>query len=620
MGMPSEDVHPLRKERLRKGWKQRQLADFAQIGLSAVERAEGGKSISLENVQRLCGCLGKSPEQLGLVKLPQEALAGGVGISEIALAIGRRTRGKPEAKNLQKLLEVFLDLGIFTAGKEEEEARAFWLASRVNVVFDEVWHNALANTRKPKPEKKGQVDPAPSQLVEMGARAEVDLASQKIGQEELTPQASSSKLLVVQEDTSQLDTASPPPQASVASSSRLWLPKAPTLRDFIVGDMNRCLLQIAHTDYSASDEMTAAIQAAIKEYNRMNTNNPTYEITRRDAICELASLPMIALGSQQTMHAKHYGDMLRHCTAALEACWQLYRGSDPIGIRYAFDCVCTYVPLIETIARDSAQYRKEALDLAAQYALLQTLLGWNCVGVRKTIPYARNARSLSKATGNILFLLGAYSKLSWAYLRGGQYTKSWETMQEGEYALKEYQHQKNRPPLLSGVIGNFYSSYATAQVNNGLLSDTALGIATDSEPLKGPLALIEFTASTQWLEAAWTCCYKGNHKQARMWLEKRIDSETFAPLPSVPQSKNGRIESVNILTRALLQSEERDMERIIAAWTAGMEGAQVLKGEERYQEAMTNFEIMRTFWPNEQAIIKLLPLTVHWSEEAELEA
>src|SRR5437667_2858012 len=90
-GMPSNDVHPLRKERLRRGWKQRQLADFAQIGLSAVERAEGGKSISLENVQRLCDCLGKSPEQLGLVKLPQEALAGGVGISEIALAIGRRT-------------------------------------------------------------------------------------------------------------------------------------------------------------------------------------------------------------------------------------------------------------------------------------------------------------------------------------------------------------------------------------------------------------------------------------------------------------------------------------------------------------------------------------------------
>jgi transcriptional regulator with XRE-family HTH domain len=71
-GMPSDDVHPLRKERLRRGWKQRQLADFALIGLSAVERAEGGKSISLENVQRLCTCLGKSPEQLGLVKIENE--------------------------------------------------------------------------------------------------------------------------------------------------------------------------------------------------------------------------------------------------------------------------------------------------------------------------------------------------------------------------------------------------------------------------------------------------------------------------------------------------------------------------------------------------------------------
>lgn len=63
------DGHPLRKERHRRGWKQQQLADFAQIGLSTVERAERGEGVSLESVQRLCNCLGKSPEQLGLLKI-----------------------------------------------------------------------------------------------------------------------------------------------------------------------------------------------------------------------------------------------------------------------------------------------------------------------------------------------------------------------------------------------------------------------------------------------------------------------------------------------------------------------------------------------------------------------
>ena len=59
----------LRRARLQKGWSQQQLADFAEISLSTVERAERGEPIRIDNVQRLCACLEKTPEQLGLVKL-----------------------------------------------------------------------------------------------------------------------------------------------------------------------------------------------------------------------------------------------------------------------------------------------------------------------------------------------------------------------------------------------------------------------------------------------------------------------------------------------------------------------------------------------------------------------
>jgi hypothetical protein len=136
------------------------------------------------------------------------------------------------------------------------------------------------------------------------------------------------------------------------------------------------------------------------------------------------------------MHAKHYGDMLRHCTAALEACWQLYRGSDPIGTQHAFKCVCTYVPLLETIAHDSAQYRQESLALATRYALLKTLLGWSCIGARGTVPYAQEAVDLSKATGDILLQLSAYTKLGWAYSAARKPKRAYRTMQEGEHILK----------------------------------------------------------------------------------------------------------------------------------------------------------------------------------------
>ena len=57
----------LRSERLRRGWSQQQLADFADMSLSTIERAERGESIRVDNIERLCTCLQRTPEQLGLI-------------------------------------------------------------------------------------------------------------------------------------------------------------------------------------------------------------------------------------------------------------------------------------------------------------------------------------------------------------------------------------------------------------------------------------------------------------------------------------------------------------------------------------------------------------------------
>src|SRR5690348_457655 len=67
-----QNIH-LRTERLRRGWTQRQLADFAGISLSTVERAERGEAIRVDCIQRLCECLSKSPEELGLFKIDGKA-------------------------------------------------------------------------------------------------------------------------------------------------------------------------------------------------------------------------------------------------------------------------------------------------------------------------------------------------------------------------------------------------------------------------------------------------------------------------------------------------------------------------------------------------------------------
>ncbi|MCH5583662.1 helix-turn-helix domain-containing protein [Shimazuella sp. AN120528] len=53
----------LQTARLQMGWSQQQLADFAQLSLSTIERAEGGKQIRTDSVQRLCQSLKRTPEE-----------------------------------------------------------------------------------------------------------------------------------------------------------------------------------------------------------------------------------------------------------------------------------------------------------------------------------------------------------------------------------------------------------------------------------------------------------------------------------------------------------------------------------------------------------------------------
>lgn len=67
MARQVQTPHPLRLERQRRNLSQKMLADFAQLGLSTVVRAERGERISADARQRICDFLEKSSQELGLV-------------------------------------------------------------------------------------------------------------------------------------------------------------------------------------------------------------------------------------------------------------------------------------------------------------------------------------------------------------------------------------------------------------------------------------------------------------------------------------------------------------------------------------------------------------------------
>ena len=76
--------------------------------------------------------------------------------------------------------------------------------------------------------------------------------------------------------------------------------------------------------------------------------------------------------------------------------------------------------------------------------------------------------------------------------------------------------------------------------------------------------------------------------------------------------KHGRIETINAMALSSLKANNRDMEKTIYLWKAGIEGAKMLQSETNFSEALTIFEFMKVVWPGERRIIELHDLTEHW--------
>jgi tetratricopeptide (TPR) repeat protein len=73
MQQNGKEIHPLKKARLKLGYTQAMLADFAQVGEATIQRAENGKPLRPDTIQQLCDYFSQryertvQPDELGLV-------------------------------------------------------------------------------------------------------------------------------------------------------------------------------------------------------------------------------------------------------------------------------------------------------------------------------------------------------------------------------------------------------------------------------------------------------------------------------------------------------------------------------------------------------------------------
>ena len=340
----------------------------------------------------------------------------------------------------------------------------------------------------------------------------------------------------------------------------------------------------------------------------MNSHNKNYQITRREAISTLASLPLATLGLTMpgsVVQPTQYAMALAHCSASLEACWELSKSSEPSDVRLAFKRVSQYLSVLETIARNASRYRQEALDLAARYALVKTILGWHCASFAEVIHYAQSAKEYSKEAENIPLQLSALSKLAWHYLYDKKYGLALETAQEAQFLLER--QSDSLPP---GIRGGTYSTLALMQARNGVPSDIALGKATEVDPGDEVYAFMDFTRSGLPIEVSLIYTHQGNQKKAIKTLEQLIDLDTL--VLKTEMYGRDRVSILNALAHASVKAEDRNMERTIHFWTAGIESAKALQSEWGFDKALIIYELMEVAWPGEKRITDLRDLTEPW--------
>ncbi len=383
---------------------------------------------------------------------------------------------------------------------------------------------------------------------------------------------------------------------------------------FIAAHLTPALWSLAFKDHLTCTEKQTKIRQCIKDFDSMNTDNKNYQITRREALCSLATLPIMTLGlttAGRSVPTSQYGSAIAHCSASLEACWKLRESSFPSETALAFQCSSKYLSVLQVIMKDSPTYREAALDLATRYALVKTRLGWGCVGPTETVQYAKEAVELSKETGDISLQLSAYSKLAWTYLYLKKDGLALKTAQEADALLTRYVLSPSAQPLHPCILGGTYSTFALMQAKNGQAPDIALGKALETDP-EDSYAFMTTTRSQLLLEAGWTHCYSGNQVQAMELLEMRVDPETL--MPRLAQTPTLRVETINAMALSSLRTKDRDMEKTIHFWEAGIEGAKTLQNEQRFTEALTNYELMDAIWSGEPHIADLRDHIVHWKE------
>jgi transcriptional regulator with XRE-family HTH domain len=378
-------------------------------------------------------------------------------------------------------------------------------------------------------------------------------------------------------------------------------------------DLTLRLLVIVFEPHRVSCQHLQRLQQRIGESIEEERTMDNDILSRREALQRLALLPFatLQLNALGASFSRPIEDILTQCAAGVAACWHLSKSAEGADLALAFNCVSGYLPTLKAIVKDSSQHRKAAATLAGQSALLQTILGLHLQGLKEAEQYAQEAVTYSKEAQDIPLLLSALDYAAWMHYFAKHSQQALRLIEQAVPLLKQKPYGSSLPPLLCADV---YSTLAVMQAKNGQDGTASLGLAKEAlfaPPLDEPFFVgIEYTTSDVFLEEGLFHYHQGEPDRALNAFSQLVDPNTLAS--KLPMPERVRIGALNDMARAFLNSETKDMERVVYLWKAALEGAMKLHSEQRFSEVLVTHEIMESMWPREKRIIELRDLIVRW--------
>jgi transcriptional regulator with XRE-family HTH domain len=341
------------------------------------------------------------------------------------------------------------------------------------------------------------------------------------------------------------------------------------------------------------------------------------EISRREALYLLIALPeMLHHLSVDTIVERPTGEILQQCAAGITACAQLSKGTAE-DIREAWRGLSAYLPSLQAIVQHSSQYRPAAASLVAQALMRKALLARHLKGSKAGVPYALQAVEYAEASGDKVLQITATTRLAYVYFCNRAHPQALHHALQAVSLVREAQREAIPVPAL--VQSGVYSTSAQYQALNGDNDEafSALCLAYDClepeeehDPDSAPI-YFNHSRDILMLDEGRTYLFGGKVEKAYKTLSEIVASDTLQP--KMPLFSQGvKAETINYLTLASLKLPQKDKERSVQLWQAGLNNAVALRSEQRFGEVLTAFDIMEALWANDRDIAELRQTIKHW--------